>query len=64
MAALVSVSELEQLEQERAASAKPLGALALVGAWREVDDREVDSIVAEIYAKRLEDTGRAVELES
>ncbi|OGO35773.1 MAG: hypothetical protein A2147_07910 [Chloroflexi bacterium RBG_16_57_8] len=63
MAALVSVSELDHLEQESALAPKPRGALALVGAWREMDDLEVDQLIADIYARRLEDTGRPVELE-
>ena len=43
--------------------ARPEGALALVGAWGELDDQEVDALVEEIYAARRRDTGRSVELE-
>ena len=32
--------------------ARPKGALALVGAWGELDDEEVDALVEEIYAAR------------
>ena len=31
---------------------RPRGALALVGAWGELDDEEVDALVEEIYAAR------------
>ena len=64
LAALVSIEELTRLEKYQAMSAKPQGALALVGAWREVEDAEMDSLIAHIYAERDKDTGRPVELES
>ena len=41
----------------------PQGALALIGAWGEIDDHEVDPMVEDIYAARRLDTGRPVELE-
>ena len=41
----------------------PQGALALIGAWGEIDDQEVDAMVKDIYAARRLDTGRPVELE-
>jgi len=63
LVAMVSVDDLERLEQDRAASARPQGALALVGAWREVGDEKIESLVDEIYAERARDTGRPVELE-
>jgi len=63
LAALVSVEDLERLEQGQAASAQPDWALALVGAWGEVGDEEIDALVAHIYAEREEDMGRPVELE-
>ena len=62
IAALVTVEELEKLERDRVTSERPLGALALVGAWREVEDETFDCLVAEIYAERDRDTGRPVEL--
>ena len=43
--------------------ARPEGALALVGAWGELDDREVDALVEEIYAARRRDGGRPMEIE-
>jgi len=62
MAALVSVDDLEQLDRERAAAVRPRGALALIGAWSDLDDREIDAMVADVYAARARDTGRQVEL--
>ena len=63
LVALVSVSELELLEQDRATSARPQGALVLVGAWREVGDEHLESLIEDIYAARDKDAGRPVELE-
>ena len=62
MAALVSVDDLEQIDGERATSARPRGALALIGAWGDLNDREIEAMVADIYAAREQDTGRPVEL--
>ena len=64
LAALVSVDDLERLEQEGATSARPQGALAIVGAWREVDDQDLDGLIADIYSQRSRDTGRPVSLEA
>lgn len=63
LVAMVSMSDLERLEQDQATSARPQGALALVSAWREVKNRDLDSLIEDIYAEREKDTGRAVELE-
>ena len=51
-AALVSVSDLERLEQGQARSERPLGALAIVGAWKDVGDEAIDALVSDIYDKR------------
>jgi len=64
MAALVSVDDLERLQQGCATAARPQGALALVGAWREVDEEGLDALIADIYAQRATDTGRPVALEA
>ena len=64
MVALVSAEDLERLEQGQATSAQPQGALALVGAWREMKDKDMDSLIEDIYAAREKDTGRPVELEA
>jgi len=64
LAALVSVDDLERLEQGRATSARPQGALAIVGAWREVDDHDLDSLVADIYSECARDTGRPASLDA
>ena len=60
--ALVRVSDLEYLEQAQATSEQPQGALALAGAWHEVDDEDMESLVEEIYAERNNDLGRPVEM--
>lgn len=41
--------------------ARPRGALALAGAWRGIDDRDVDAMIEDIYAARRRDTGRRPE---
>ncbi len=64
LAALVSVGDLERLEQGRATSERPQGALAIVGAWREVDDLDLDAMIADIYSERVRETGRPVSLEA
>ena len=64
LAALVSVDDLERLDQGRATSARPRGALAIVGAWQEVDDRDLDALLADIYSARAKDTGRPVTLDA
>ena len=64
LAALVSISDLERLERERATSSRPLGALALVGAWRDIEDWDLELLVEEIYSQRERDLGRPVELEA
>ena len=45
----------------RATSARPRGALAVAGAWQEVDDRDLDALVADVYSARAKDTGRPQE---
>ena len=60
--ALVRVSDLEYLKQAQPTSERPQGALALAGAWREVDDEDMESLVEEIYSERDNDLGRPVEL--
>ena len=52
LVALVSVADLQLLEQGRATSPPPRGALALIGAWGEVSDDELDSFIEDIYADR------------
>ncbi len=63
MIAMVSMADLDLLGQDRATSGRPHGALALAGAWREVDDEDLESLVEEIYSARENDAGRPVDLE-
>ena len=63
LAALVSVEDLERLEREGGDTvSRPLGAIALVGAWGEAEEKDVDAVLDEIYAERERDTGRPVDL--
>src|SRR3990172_9588336 len=64
LAALVSISDLERLQDTEPAGREPRGALALLGAWADlIPDEEIDRMVADIYAARERETGRPVELE-
>ena len=55
---------IEPSEKEQdASSTPPRGALALVGAWSDMGDENIDALIAHIYAERECDTGRRVELE-
>ena len=58
------LTDSERSEQAPAPPARPQGALALVGAWREVSEKELESLVQDIYASREEDVGRRVELDA
>lgn len=63
LAALVGVEDLERLENEPGDDlSRPLGAIALIGTWGEAGDREIDAMLAEVYAERERDTGRPVDL--
>lgn len=63
LAAMVSIGELEYLEQGQTISSFPRGALALAGAWQQVPEKELDSLISDIYQARQQDTGRPVHLE-
>ena len=52
----------ERSEQAPASPARPQGALALVGAWRELSEKELESLIEDIYTSREKDLGRQVEL--
>ena len=60
--ALVRVSDLEHLGQAQTTSEHPRGALALAGAWREIDDDDMESLVEQIYAERDNNLGLPVEM--
>ncbi len=63
LAALVSIADLERLEAERPEAARPRGALALAGAWRDVPDEALDALISDIYVARAKDKGREVIVE-
>jgi hypothetical protein len=51
----------ENVRQESdTASSRLRGAWALLGAWADVDERDIDEWIDEIYAARKRDTGRVV----
>ncbi len=54
----------EQRAERPLQSPRPQGALALAGAWREVKERDLTSLVEDIYVSREKDTGRPVELDA
>ncbi len=65
LAALVGVEDLARLEGEKGDTpSRPMGALALVGAWGEAEERDLDAVLEEIYAERERDAGRPVDLEA
>ena len=61
VAALVSLEDAERIATADTAR-RPGGALALLGAWADLEDAEIDEMVDDIYAARERDTGRPVEL--
>ena len=63
VAALISIEDLKRLEETHDTKERPLGALALVGAWGDVEEADLESVITSIYAQRERETGRAVELE-
>ncbi len=63
LAALVSVHGLEKLQDESSALDRRRGALALVGMWGNVEDKDIDSFLANIYAAREQGPGRTVDLQ-
>ena len=62
-AAIVSVEELEKLEQLDEQKTQPAGALALVGLWADVGDDLIDEMVNHIYKSREMDMDRDVSFE-
>lgn len=64
VAAIVSVDDLARLEAERPSGDRPAGALALVGAWADVEDSAIDAFLADVASARQRDTGRKVRLKA
>jgi prevent-host-death family protein len=63
-AAIISVEELARLDQAYQLGPAPAGALALIGAWNDVEDEAIDEFVNEVLRSRTQDTGRPVRLKS
>lgn len=64
MAALVGMDDLARLEAVQSASVEPRGALALLDVRHDLSDDEIDALVNDIYAQRLQDFGRPVDIEA
>ncbi len=64
MAALVGMDELARLEEAQPAPVEPRGALALLSVQHDLSDEEIDAFVGDIYAQRLQDFGRPVDIET
>ena len=62
-AAIISVEEMERLSASDKLGPNPAGALALVGAWDDVEDKVIDEFIEDIYRSRAEDLGRSVQLD-
>jgi prevent-host-death family protein len=63
-AAIISVEALARLEEAEVLGPTPAGALALVGAWSDVEEAAIDEFLADVLRSRAEDTGRLVQLDS
>lgn len=62
VAALVGMDDLARLKDANLLASEPQGALALVGAWAEMGDDEIDEMVRDIYEQRERDMPRPFEL--
>jgi len=58
VAALVSVEDLSRLSPTPRRADRQAGALALVGAWAELEDQRLEALVDDIYRLRESDVGR------
>lgn len=52
MAALVSIADLELIQERQPLSPDPKGALALLGLWKDVPEKEIDDMIKKIYEDR------------
>lgn len=58
VAAIVRVTDLDQIEAARPSGFRQVGALALAGAWGDVDDAPIDALIADVYAAREASAGQ------
>src|SRR6478672_12796567 len=65
VAAIVGMDELARLEGETpiSLSAEPRGALAFLTIEHDLSDDAIDALVDDIYAQRLRDYGRPVDID-
>lgn len=64
VAGIVSVEDLRRLEDSSPLCERPAGALALVGAWSELEDAEIDAFVEDILNERARDLGREIDMQT
>lgn len=57
-----AIADEVEVKQQSFTASFPRGGLALVGAWGEVADEDIDALVADIYARRAAGSSRRVEL--
>ncbi len=64
VAAIVPVNELERhATASGRGTSRRAGALALLGAWSEIEDDAIDAFLHDVYDARTRDTGRPVAIE-
>lgn len=61
-AAIISVEALAKLEASDILGPSPAGALALAGAWADVEEAAIDDFLDDVRRSRSEDMGRIVHL--
>lgn len=60
LAAIVGLPDLERLQRHEATTDSPRGALALVGAWSDVPEADINDVVNRILSgRRRSKTGKA-----
>ena len=62
VAVIGPIADLERGPEEPARNGRRAGALALLGAWGDVEDQVIDAFLDDVYAARSRDRGRPVPL--
>ena len=62
VAGIVSMEDLRRIEDSGPLSERPTGALALLGAWSELEDIEMDAFVEDIMRQRAGEPGREISI--
>lgn len=53
--AIVSLYDYAIIERGKHRKSDPLGSLAVIGAWSDLADEEIDALVSDIYSSRAQD---------